>query len=52
MSATAVTVGVQVEIETSGIVNRITGIGYLERTGSEPVRTGTYRVQTGTGNVT
>ncbi len=36
---------------TSGIVNRITGIGYLVRTGSEPVRTSTYQVQTGTGNV-
>ena len=35
----------------SGIVNRITGIGYLVRTGSELVRTGTYLVQTGTGNV-
>ncbi len=35
----------------SGIVNRITGIGYLVRTGSESVRTGTYLVQTGTGNV-
>ncbi len=36
---------------TSGIVNRITGIGYLVRTGLEPVHTGMYRVQTDTGNV-
>ncbi len=35
----------------SGIVNRITGIGYLVRTGSELVRTSTYSVQSGTGNV-
>ncbi len=36
---------------SSGIVNRITGIGYLVRTSSESVRTGMYWVQTGTGNV-
>ncbi len=38
---------------SSGIVTCITGTGYLVRTGSESVRhgTGTYRVQTGTGNV-
>ncbi len=35
----------------SGIVNHITGIGYLVRTGSELVRTNTYSVQTSTGNV-
>ncbi len=37
-------------LATSGIVRRITGTGYLVCTGSEQVRTGTYRVQTGTGN--
>ncbi len=35
---------------TSGIVRRITGTGYLVRTGSEAVRTSTYREQTGTEN--
>ena len=34
----------------SGIMRRITGTGYLVCTGFEPVLTGTYQVQTGTGN--
>jgi hypothetical protein len=40
-----------VPVKTSGIVNRITGIGYLVRTGLEPVRTSTYQVQSGTEHV-
>ena len=36
---------------TSGIVNSGTGSGYLVRTDNDTVRTGTYLVQTGTGNV-
>ncbi len=40
-----------VQDTTSGIVTCITGTGYLVRTISESVRTGTYSVQTGTGNL-
>ncbi len=41
----------EVNFRSSGIVNRITGIGYLVRTNLELVRTSTYLVQTGIGNV-
>ncbi len=39
------------DLVPSGIVNSGTGSGYLVRTDNVTVRTGTYLVQTGTGNV-